>query len=816
MDANIRRRSVLSVIFTFCLLAGACKEKSVEPPIIDYENIPEVVASMTLEEKAMVVCGTGMDISPSLLENLPEGDNPFGAGIGKDEDPDPEYDAMVERIKKFVPGAAGRTAEITRLGIPTMVVADGPAGLRINPEREGETGKFYCTAFPIATLLASTWDTEIVKSVGSAMGNEVLEYGVDVILGPGMNLHRNPLCGRNFEYYSEDPLVTGKMAAAMVNGIQSKGVGTSIKHYVANNQETNRNSVDTIVSERALRELYLKGFRIAVQEAHPWTVMSSYNKLNGTYTSESYDLLTKILRDDWGFNGYVMTDWGGGSDIVSQIKAGNDLMMPGNRAQSKEIVKAVKEGKLDEKLLDKSVERILEILVKTPRFKAYKYSDKPDLKLNANIARRAAADGMVLLKNNDKALPFSNKIKNIAVFGKSSYKIISGGTGSGDVNEGYSVSLIDGLKSTGYSVDPRISDLYTNYLKEAESSQEKPANSFMGASPIPEMKLDIVTIKDLTDTMDAAIITIGRNSGEGGDRKAEPGDFYLTDDEKDLIKNVSAEFKTKNKQTVVILNIGGVIGTASWRDYPDAILLAWQPGQETGNSIVDILSGRVNPSGRLTSTFPMSYDDVPSARNFPGNDLPMTDEQKDANEALPTFLRKFPSRVIYEEDIYVGYRYYDSFNIPVAYEFGYGLSYTLFEYSSIKPESLDFKDILTMSVDIKNIGEVPGREVVQVYVSAPSGKINKPTKELKAFAKTKLLEPGGTETMIFTLDRHSLASFDTVSSSWIAEAGEYKILIGSSSKDIRQVAVFSLKKDIVVEQVSGALAPPIEINGMKP
>ncbi|MBN2419081.1 MAG: glycoside hydrolase family 3 C-terminal domain-containing protein, partial [Deltaproteobacteria bacterium] len=715
---------------------------------------------MTLDEKAMLVCGTGMDIPPSLLAALPEGDNPFGALAGETNEHDPEYDAMVKRIKKLVPGAAGRTAEIPGLGIKTMVLADGPAGLRINPEREGETSKFYCTAFPIATLLASTWDTEVLKSVGSAMGNEVLEYGVDIILGPGMNLHRNPLCGRNFEYYSEDPYVTGKMAAAMVNGIQSKGVGTSIKHYVANNQETNRNSVDSIVSERALRELYLEGFRIAVQEAHPWTVMSSYNKLNGTYTSESHDLLTKVLRNDWGFKGYVMTDWGGGSDVVAQMEAGNDLIMPGNRTQSKEIVKGVKEGRLDEKILDRNLERILNILVKTPRSKGFKHSDKPDLENNARVARRAAADGMILLKNNNRALPFSNDIKNVAVFGKSSYKIITGGTGSGDVNEGYSISLIDGLKNAGFSIDASTMDLYLNYMKEAEANQQKPVASFFGAPTIPEMKMDIDTIKNLADTMDIALVTIGRNSGEGGDRKAEPGDFYLTDDEKDLIKNVSLEFSAKNKRVAVILNIGGVIETAGWRDYPDAILLAWQPGQETGNSIVDVLSGKINPSGRLASTFPIKYDDVPSARNFPGIELPMTDEQKKANEALPPFMKKVPAQVVYEDDIYMGYRYYDTFNVPVAYEFGYGLSYTSFEFSNIKLDTVDFIDGVTVSLNIENIGERPGREVVQVYISAPAAKIRKPSKELKAFGKTKLLDPGESQIMSFTLSPRSLASFD--------------------------------------------------------
>jgi len=816
MINKIRGGYLLSILPIVCLISCAGEGEKEEVPKLGKDPVPAIVAAMTLEEKALLVCGTGMVLPPSFFEGLPEGENPFGSLFESKKGENPEYDAMVERVRKYVPGAAGRTAEIPRLGITTMVVADGPAGLRINPEREGETDSYFCTAFPIATLMASTWDTELVKKVGSAMGNEVLEYGVDAILGPGMNLHRNPLCGRNFEYYSEDPLITGKMAAAMVNGIQSKGVGTSIKHYAANNQETNRNSIDTIVSERALRELYLEGFRIAVEEAQPWTVMSSYNKINGLYASESHDLLTKVLRDDWGFKGYVMTDWTGGADPVAQMKAGNDLLMPGNRDQSKEIEKAVREGRLDEKILDKNVEKILNIVIKNPRFNGYKYSDRPDLKANAEVARRAASDGMVLLKNIKNTLPLAKDLKKVAVFGNTSYKIITGGTGSGDVNEGYSVSLIDGLKNAGYSIDEEIRDTYMKYMKEAEESQGKPMVSFLGASPVPEMKVDTAMAKKLAEIMDVAIITIGRNSGEGGDRKAEQGDFYLTEKEKQLVRDVSSEFKEKNKNTIVILNIGGVIEVASWREYPDAILLAWQPGQETGNSIVDVLSGKVNPSGKLASTFPMSYDDVPSVSNFPGIELPLTREQEEENEQQLSFMRRIPSRVVYEEDIYVGYRYYDTFNIPVAYEFGYGLSYTKFDYRNISLSTKEFKDALTVTVDVKNIGDVSGREVVQVYLSAPAKKINKPLKELKTFGKTKLLAPGESETMTFTLDSRSLASFYTGSSSWIAETGEYLVQIGASSKDIRQSTSFNSKREIVVKKESRALKPLMEINTMKP
>jgi beta-glucosidase len=801
---------LLSVLVVSFICFSACTKTE---PQLNKSSVKRVIAAMTLEEKAMLVVGTGSffempDLPDSILAAFPRREEP---------EMDSAYKAMVDNIRKLVPGAAGRTAEISRLGIPATVLADGPAGLRISPTRRNDTKTYYCTAFPIATLLASSWDTELVYDVGEAMGNEVLEYGADVILGPGMNIHRNPLCGRNFEYYSEDPVITGEMAAAMVNGIQSQGVGTSVKHFAANNQETNRNIVNTIVSERALREIYLEGFRIAVEEAQPWTVMSSYNKINGPYTSESHDLLTKILREDWGFEGYVMTDWGGGSDPVAQMKAGNDLLMPGNQEQIKQITKAVEEGELDEDILDKNVERILNIIIKTPKFKDYEYSDNPDLKAHAEVARQAGADGMILLKNQEEALPLTENIKTIAAFGNTSYEIITGGTGSGDVNEAYSISLVDGLENAGYSVDESLQNDYTSYMEEVRAKQPRRRFFFMGPAPIPEMEINTATIRNMANDNDVALITIGRNSGEGSDRTAEPGDFYLTDTEKSLIQNVTQEFQSKGKKAVVILNIGGVIEVASWRDFPDAILLAWQPGQETGNAIADVISGKVNPSGKLASTFPISYDDVPSANNFPGIETPDTAVREPREGQRRQFRRRIiDAEVVYEEDIYVGYRYYSTFNIPVAYEFGYGLSYTGFEYSNIQLNSTVFDDQMTVSVDITNTGSVAGREVIQVYLSAPAQKLDKPVIELVTFGKTNLLDPGESQTMSFVIDQADLASFDEASSSWVAEAGEYEIKIGASSKDIRQTANFELGEELVVKEVNQALEPEKEINRLRP
>jgi beta-glucosidase len=773
-------------------------------PQLGKDPVKKVVATMTLEEKATLVVGarTRAPGAPGATPVAPEQTGP-----------------VIGQTQVLVAGAAGTTPAIPRLGITSMVFADGPAGLRISPTRQNDKATYYCTAFPVGTLLASTWDVELVNKVGQAMGNEVLEYGVDILLGPGMNIHRNPLCGRNFEYYSEDPLITGKIGAAMVNGVESQSVGTSTKHYAANNAETSRNSLNTIVSERALREIYLKGFGIAVEEAQPWTVMSSYNLINGIYTSESYDLLTKVLRDDWGFKGFVMTDWGGGKDPVTQMIAGNDLLMPGNPNQTKAIIDAVKSGKLDVKVLDKNVEKILNIILQTPRFKGYKFSNKPDLKAHAQVTRQVASEGMVLLKNDSSILPLSQTVKKIAVFGNTSYEIITGGTGSGDVNEAYSVALVEGLQNAGFSVNKNLLALYIAYLKATrEGRQRSGRGGFMGGSgQIAEFAVNNDLVNSMINVSDAAIITIGRNSGEGRDRSPEAGDFQLSAAEKDLIKLVSTAYHSKNKKVVVILNIGGVVETASWRDMPDAVLLAWQAGQETGNSIADILCGKVNPSGKLASTFPVNYTDVSSARNFPGKVTVQSQPAANAeNDMTAGFRRPQASEVVYEEGIYTGYRYYNTFKVPVAYEFGYGLSYTTFKYSNLRLSSANFGKSITVSIEIKNTGNVAGKEVVQLYLIAPAGRLDKPESELKGFIKTKLLQPDEVQTITLIIDPMSLASFDPKTSSWIADAGKYTVNICASSKDIRQSASFNLGKNLIVKKESIALVPKVKINELKP
>ena len=765
--------------------------KAQQAPQLRADNIDDVMKAMTLEEKAKLLVG---------------GANKFFSSS-----------AVVGNEATLVQGAAGTSPEIPRLGIPATELTDGPAGVRIDPTRKGDTQTYYATAFPIGTCLASTWNTELVGRVGEAIGNETKEYRCDVILGPGLNLHRNPLCGRNFEYYSEDPLLTGKIAAAYINGVQSQGVGVSAKHFAVNSQETNRTGVDERLSQRAARELYLRGFEIAVRESQPWTVMSSYNKINGEFSMCNHDLLTKILRDDWGFKGIVMSDWIGirkGLPTIKEVQAGNDLLEPGQPAQVKEIVDGVKNGKLDMKDVDRNVRRMLEYIVKTPSFNKYPYSNKPDLKAHGAITRQAACEGIVLLKNSG-CLPWtSNTVKTIALFGENSYEFLSGGTGSGCVHPPYVVDMLEGLKNAGITSTETLTNIYRKYIDYAKvkfQAERHPSKWFQqeyfGQQKYPEIGISPIAIHKEVEQADAAIITIGRQAGEGIDRDIET-EFNLVPEEKALIIDVCNAFHAVGKKVIVIINSGSVIETASWSNYPDAILCAWQPGMEGGNSIADLLTGKVNPSGRLTMTWPLAATDHPSTKNFPGSmDGYSFEMMVDSKAPIPG--HDFTN---HEEDIYVGYRYFDTFGREVAYPFGYGLSYTTFAYSNPKVKLNG--DMVTVSVTIKNTGKVAGKEVAQVYISAPEGLIEKPTKELKAFAKTRELQPGESETLTMTMAVRDLASFDEANSQWISEAGTYNVQIGSNIADIRSTAQFKLTK-AYTERTSQALKPNYKLNLLK-
>ena len=756
-------------------------------PQLNANNIDEVIKAMTLEEKAQLLVGGGND-------------GFVGSG------------AMLGHQKKFVPGAAGTTVAIPRLGIPATVQCDGPAGVHIDAHRDGDSRNYFATGFPIGTCLASTWNTDLMRKVGEAIGNETLEYGCDAILGPGMNLHRNPLCGRNFEYYSEDPILTGAMGTAWVQGVQSQGVGVSAKHFAVNSQETERTRVDERVSQRALRELYLKGFEMMVRNSNPWTIMSSYNKVNGVYAQGNKGLLTDILRNDWGYKGIVETDWIGirkDLPVEQEVAAGNDLMMPGYPAQVQNIVSAVKAGKLDVADVDRNVRRMLEYIVKTPRFKGYKYSGEPDLKAHAAITRQSSTEGMVLLKN-DNTLPIRN-LKTVALFGVSSYNFMSGGLGSGCVNVGYSVDMVTGLKNVGVSTTPQLTEIYQNYVKYAAAKLKADKNPMMWFLDQGQPKYDEIEITERCvaheePLADAAIITIGRQAGEGMDREIN-GEFNLTKDEQDMIFRVSDAFHAKGKKVIVIINSGSVMETASWRDRVDAILVAWQPGIEGGNSVADILTGKVNPSGKLTMTWPIAATDHPSTANFAKTyDMYTYQGMEGGNNPIPGV--DFNN---HEEDIYVGYRYFDTFKKNVAYPFGYGLSYTTFEFG--KPSVKAKGDVIEVSVAVKNTGKVSGKQVAEVYVTAPKGAYEKPAKELKTFGKTKELKPGESQVLKMTVAKRDLASFDEANSQWKVDAGNYLFQVGTDVETIKGTA--SLKIAEYTEKVSNACPVNVQMNYLR-
>ena len=580
----MRRLSI--TLFSLCLASALTAQTtgSNQSVRLRADNIDEVVSAMTLEEKVHLVIGCGMS-------------------MGSDT--------------KF-PGTAGRTYDIPRLGIPSAYLADGPHRLAMAAKREFDSRTYHATEFPSSTTVAATFNPDAAHKVGRTLGTEVKDYGLDVLLAPGVNLMRNVLCGRNHEYYSEDPVLTGKMAAAYINGIQSRGTGTCLKHFAVNNQETNRNNNDSRLTQRPLRELYLKCFEIAVKESQPWSVMTAYNKVNGKYTCEDRELTEDILRDEWGFKGLVMSDWNAGKDAVTSIVAGNDMLQPGQDRQYKAILKAVESGTLDLALLDRSVKRVLEFVVKSHTFAGYEYPNKTDLEAHAQVDREIGAEGIVLL-DNKQALPMAAGIKKVALYGTTSYDMVPAGMGFGSTGIGYyTVSMVEGLRNAGYTVDKELLNRYKKHMADEQKRlfpHGKPPFAF---TPLPRAEEFLPTAEELAAQVkanDIAVLTLGRVSGEGCDRRVE--DFLLKENELALIKQVSAAYHAAGKKLVVVLNICSPVETASWKGLADAVVCAFQPGQEVGNCITDILTGEVNPSGKLPMTFAVKYGDAPSDANFP-------------------------------------------------------------------------------------------------------------------------------------------------------------------------------------------------------
>ena len=749
------------------------------PPVLGLgiDPLPQVIAALTPEEKIDLVVGVGMSLAGLPLP--PEMQGPADGPMGP-----------------RVPGAGGMTRAVPRLGIPSIVLADGPAGLRISPRREGETRSFHATAFPVATLLASSWDTALIERVGAAMGAEARDYGIDVLLAPALNIHRNPLGGRGFEYYSEDPVISGRMAAAAIRGIQSTGVIATPKHLVANEHEWNRYTIDVQVAERPLREIYLRAFEIAVREGRPQALMTSYNRLNGTYTSQNRQLIDGVLRREWGYFGVVMTDWFAGDDPVAQLRAGNDLLMPGTGVQQRVLREALARGTLKSAELDRNVAQILMLVLRSPTFLGVRATDAPDLEGHAKLAREAAASGMVLLRNVGGVLPLPRS-RRIALFGNASYDAIIGGSGSGAVAAARAVPLAEGLRASGYAVDAAVAEGYATFIDETRR-KTPPRSPLSPPQRFPERSVSAAEIESAAQRADVAVVTIGRRSGEFADLSREL-DFELQAGEREMLERLSRAFRERGKNVVVVLNIGSVMETASWRGFADAILLAWQPGQEGGHAMADVLSGTVAPSGRLATTFPLRWEDVPSSKGFPGTTLLGPDPA--ARGILAGVDRR--AEVRYDEGLAVGYRH----DAPVAYPFGFGLSYTQFLHSRLRVERVADEGGVRVSATITNTGRSPGREVVQVYVSPPSGAGAgaRPGRELRAFTKTPTLAPGQSMAIELQLSLRDFALFDETQRAWVVPAGTQEVSLGSAVADIRATARVEFPQALTVAKVSERL-----------
>jgi beta-glucosidase len=641
------------------------------------------------------------------------------------------------------------TQGIERLGVPRVMVTDGPHGLRKQPgeaDHVGLSGSVPATCFPTASALASSFDPELLHRVGEALGRECRAEQVGVLLGPGVNIKRSPLCGRNFEYFSEDPLLAGVLAAAMVRGVQSQGVGTSVKHFAANNQETDRLRVSADVDERTLREIYLPAFERVVTEAQPWTVMCSYNKINGTYASEHHWLLTEVLRDEWGFEGLVVSDWGAVHDRVAALKAGLDLEMPPDlQISDARIIEAVRSGDLDEAVLDTTVRRVLDLVGKT----TMDQGEPVDHAAHHALARAAAADCVVLLRNDDNILPLApDEDGTLAVIGEFARTPRYQGSGSSQVNPTQLETALGELTAVSGS---RV-EFAAGFGLEANVDDEVLAD-------------EAVELAARADTVVAFLGLPPSDESEGFDREH----LELPAAQTALVARLAAA----NPRLVVVLANGSAVRLAGWEHHAKAVVEAWLGGQAAGGAIADILLGAANPSGRLPETLALRLEDNSSYLNFPGDS----------------------GHVRYGEGIFVGYRGYDALKQEVSYPFGHGLSYTTFEYGSLLVEQsgshVDGDLAITVSCDITNTGERTGKEVVQLYVGALDASVARPVRELKGFGKVEV-EPGETVRVELTLGSRDLSYWSELTHGWALEAGRFEFAVGASSRDLRLAATLDV------------------------
>ncbi len=654
---------------------------------------------------------------------------------------------LEEKAALCTGASAWTTTPVERLGVPEMTVSDGPHGVRRVPDINSLANESLpATCFPTASCTASTWDVDLIHKMGEALAEECIALHVDVLLGPGVNMKRSPLGGRNFEYFSEDPYLAGEMAASFINGVQSKGVGTSLKHFAVNNQEFQRFSISAEVDERTLREIYLPAFEKAVKQAKPSTVMCSYNKVNGTYGSEHYYLLNAILKGEWGFEGLVVSDWGAVHDRVASLKGGVDLEMPGpqeRRVQA--VIEAVRSGELDGAVLDESVRRILRIVFavsETPKGGAF------DVDAHHELAAKIASEGMVLLKN-DGLLPLKGH-QHIAVIGRSAEEAHFQGGGSSHINP------------------TKVAVPFKELQARAGNAELTYAEGYPADNSFRQDLIDQAVT--LARSADVAVLYIALptfKESEGYDRN----DLDLTEQQVALIKAVS---KVQPK-TVVVLNNGAPVAMSAWIDDVAAVLEGWMMGQAGGIAVADVLFGKVNPCGKLAETFPLKLVDTPAYINWPGG----------------------AGEVRYGEGLFIGYRYYDARQMPVLFPFGYGLSYTTFAYSNAKASAKTFKDVdgVTVTVDVTNTGEVPGKEIVQVYVRDQKSGLIRPEKELKGFAKVEL-QPGETKSVSIHLDFRAFAYYHPEYGQWITEDGDFDILVAASAADIRQALTVTLESTL--------------------
>lgn len=649
------------------------------------------------------------------------------------------------------------TESVNHVGIPSIMLTDGPHGIRKRVEEKSKDEKMSlkgvpAICYPTASATACSWDTDLIYKMGEALGDECLKEQVSVLLGPGTNIKRSPLCGRNFEYFSEDPLLAGEMAASFINGVQSKGVGTSLKHYAVNNQETRRMTVNAVVDERTLREIYLAPFETAVKKAQPWTIMAAYNRLNGTYCAENKWLLTDVLRNEWGYQGIVVTDWGAENDRVQGLLAGQELEMPSSNGEgNKQIVAAVKQGLVEESYLDELVDRLIDMALKGEKVRGtYTY----DAEAHHKLAREIAGQCMVLMKNDGDILPLSKKAK-LTVIGEMAKKPRYQGAGSSLINPIQLDSAFESLVKMG--VEFQYAPGYST-AKKNRTSDDTFVSEAVSKAKNAEAVLLFVGLTDDFET-------------EGNDRKH----MGLPP----LHNRLVNEVLKVNKNVVVVLS-GGSAVEMPWADEVPAILNEFLTGQASGSAVCDVLFGDVNPSGKLAETYPYALADNSSANYFPGTLV----------------------SVEYRESVYVGYRYYDKAQKAVRFPFGHGLSYTTFEYSDLKvsADKLKDTDTVTVSFTVKNTGKADGAEAAQVYVSDTESTIFRPEKELKGFKKV-FLKAGESKTVEITLDKRAFAYYNVNIHDWHVESGEFKILVGASSRDIR------LETAVQVESTVDAVVP---------